>query len=42
MDKQLKEHLYQELNEVLQQLEDRDLRGAKMSVEVLIEEIQLL
>ena len=40
MDSKLKEQLYYQLNLILQQLEDRDIRGAMSNLEGLINKIQ--
>lgn len=40
MDAKLKEYLYLKLRNIQQQLEDRDINGARLQVEGLINKIQ--
>jgi len=40
MDSKLKEYLYLKLRNIQQQLEDRDINGAMLQVEGLINQIQ--
>ena len=40
MDSKLKEYLYLKLRSIQQQLEDRDINGAMLQVEGLINKIQ--
>jgi sensor domain CHASE-containing protein len=40
MEPKLKEYLYLQLRNIQQQLEDRDIRGAMLQVEGLINKIQ--
>jgi hypothetical protein len=40
MDAKLKEYLYLKLRKLQQQLEDRDIRGAMLELEGLINKIQ--
>jgi len=40
MDSNLKEFLYRELMGILQQMEDRDIRGAMLELEGLINKIK--
>jgi hypothetical protein len=40
MDSKLKEYLYIQLNYILQQMEDRDIRGAMIQLEGLINKIK--